>query len=72
VLTVGAEYGQNQCWRASARNLEIERLYLEGRTLQQTGAHLKPQGTLQRIGQLFREGATLGLYLMPRCHAIKT
>jgi hypothetical protein len=51
-----------------ARYLEIERLYRSGLTLGQIGAQLDPPATPQWVGQLLRQGAELGLYLMPEMH----
>lgn len=51
-----------------ARYLQVERLYRSGFTLAQIGAQLNPPITPQRTGQVLREGARLGLYLMPEMH----
>ena len=51
-----------------ARYLEIEQLYRDGFTLRQIGAQLEPPLTPQWTGQLLRQGAKLGLYLMPTIH----
>lgn len=51
-----------------ARLLHIEELYRSGLTLKQVGSQLDPPLTAQRTGQLLRQGAELGLYLLPERH----
>jgi hypothetical protein len=54
--------------RGAAIFLEIERLYRLGFTLRQIGERVDPPVTSQRAGQLLRQGARLGLYLIPEMH----